>query len=226
MTTVIIVDDQPRAHAVLEHYIAQVDGLKLSGKFTSAMEAIDFLESNRVDIVLLDINMPEVDGFEFLHRIGRPPLAIFTTASSEFALKSYEYDAIDYLKKPIPFERFQKAIEKAMRICDGKTGRSIQDRIELRIGGEMQSIPFSEISYFQSMGNYIKVHTRGKVILTQCTTQEIERKLPSEVFIRIHKSFIVNRSKVDNKTDDEIVIGSVTLPIGKTFKRYVKNYFR
>jgi len=219
---VIIVDDEPRAHSVLENYLLRIPDARLTGKFTSALGAVDFLKTNHVDIVLLDITMPQVDGFAFLRMQAKPPLVIFTTAHSEFALESYDYNAVDYLKKPIPFERFQKAINKALAILKANPDRNTPKEIKLKIDGEFKTIAFESILYLQSLGNYLKIYTPGKMWLTQITTHYIEENLPKETFLRIHKSYIVNRTKIDRLTDKEVFISNIRLPIGKTFKKYVR----
>ena len=219
---VIIVDDEPRAHSVLENYLNRIPEIQLEAKFTSALEAIDFLKANHVDIVLLDITMPQVDGFAFLRMQEKPPLVIFTTAHSEYALESYDHNAVDYLKKPIPFERFKKAIDKALLMLKANPEKNTATEIQLKIDGELKTLAFDQMLYLQSMGNYLKIHTPGKIWLTQTTTHSIEENLPKEIFIRIHKSFIVNRSRIDHVNDEHIILQGTSLPIGKTFKKYVK----
>jgi DNA-binding LytR/AlgR family response regulator len=221
---VIIVDDEPRAIKILEGFVSRIAELELVCCFTDAIATYNFIKNNKVDLVLLDITMPEVDGFAFLRMLHEPPLAIFTTAHPEFAVQSYEYQAIDYLVKPIPFERFRKAIDKAVSLLSLKAPeRHLPDTIDLKINGQMVSISFAKIKYFQSLGNYIKVITLEKTLFTQVTTKEIEDALPVELFIRIHKSFIVNKSKITKMYEDEILLDDIKLPIGKTFKKYVRN---
>jgi len=219
---VIIVDDEPRAHNIIENYISRISELSLAGKFTDALSAREFIRNNTVDLVLLDITMPELNGFDLLKLLNDPPLVIFTTAHPEFAFESYDFDAVDYLKKPVPFERFEKAINKAIQLIRIKRPDGLLPKdIELKINGETQRIEFSSILYFQSLGNYIKVITNAKQLITQVTTSDIENLLPKEIFIRIHKSFIVNRMKIGSISENEIVVNDHTLPIGKTFKKYV-----
>ena len=220
---VIIVDDEPRAHKILENYIQRSPELELAGNFYNAITAHNFLKNNQVDLIFLDITMPEVDGFGLLKMLDKLPFIIFTTAHSEFALESYEYNAVDYLKKPIPFERFTKAITKLINwIEKGMTLEPVKSSIDLKIDGSIRSIPLSQISHIQSLGNYVKIFLDNKVLVTQITTTELEENLPKSIFIRIHKSFIVNKSKIDQVQDDELIIGDNKLPIGKTFKKYVK----
>lgn len=220
---VAIVDDEPRAHNVIENYVARLPELELVGSFLNAESAAASMESSPFDLVFLDITMPGADGFAFLEMINHASLVIFTTAHTEFALKSYEYNAVDYLKKPIPFDRFTKAVKKAIvQLEHADQSRPVATHINLRIDGELSSIPFDRIKYFQSLGNYIKVITNDRVLLSQVTTNEIENALPRELFIRVHKSYILNRTKIDSVAEGVIMIGEKRVPIGRTFKRYVK----
>lgn len=220
---VLIVDDEPRAHTVLQNYIARMPELELAGDCFNAIEAYQFLKKEEIDLLFLDITMPEIDGFGFLRMLETPPAVIFTTAHSEFAVESYDYNAIDYLKKPIPFERFLKAVNKAMHQIENHVSMVPQKRtIELKIDGELQAVSLDKIFYIQSLGNYVKVFTDKKNHLIQVTTKELEEQLPKNAFLRIHKSFIVNRSYISHVSDEEISIGETKLPIGKTFKKYVK----
>ena len=219
----IIIDDEPRAHKVLENYVSRMPDISLVGTFFEGPAALDFLQKNKVDFVFLDITMPEMNGFSLLDNLSDRPQVIFTTAHSKFALESYDYDAVDYLKKPISFERFSKAIQKLMILLarNGLEAKPITDHIDLRVDGEIVTVPFINIQYFQSLGNYVKVITSQKTLLTQITTKEIEDSIPKELFVRIHKSYIVNKTLIGKVTDETVLIGAITLPIGKTFKRYV-----
>lgn len=224
MSTIIIVDDEPRAHKILENYISRIPGLSLAQAFTNAMDALDFLKSHSIDLIFLDITMPQVNGFEFLKKLERPPLVIFTTAHSEYALESYEYNAVDYLKKPFSFERFQQSVNKAMARIHSSRIEPVPSAIELKIAGKLKTIPFDDILFFQSMGNYIKIHTASQsVMLSQITTHDLENGLPDEIFVRIHKSYIINKFKFQKISEDGVTMNGKLLPIGKTFKRYVMN---
>jgi DNA-binding LytR/AlgR family response regulator len=222
---VLITDDEPGAHKVLENYIRRIPELELAGNCFNAIEAYSFLKDNSVDLILLDITMPEVNGFSFLKMLNRPPFVIFTTAHVEFAMESYDFNAVDYLKKPIRFERFTKAvnkltewIEKGMTIDPGKQS------IDLKVNGVIRSIPLNSISYIQSLGNYVKIFLDKRFLVTQITTAELEDSLPKSSFVRIHKSYIVNSSKIEEIRDEDLLVRSNRLPIGKTFKKYVKEF--
>ena len=220
---VLIVDDEPRAHKILENYIDRTPELELVGNCYNAIEAYNFLKETPVSLVFLDITMPEVDGFKFLKMLDKLPLVIFTTAHSEFALESYDYNAVDYLKKPIPFERFTRAINKLTEWVEkGISIQPLKDVLELKVDGSKRSVPFKQILFVQSLGNYVKIVVDGKVLVTQITTSELEGSLPRSQFLRIHKSYIVNKSRIDKIRDDELVIGETVLPIGKTFKKYAR----
>lgn len=222
---VLIVDDEPRAHKILENYIARIPELELTGQALNAIEAAELLNHTRVDLILLDITMPEVNGFSFLKQLDKPPFVIFTTAHSEFALESYEYNAVDYLKKPISFERFTKAITKLIQWKEKDMNfEPVAVSINFKIAGSLRNILLNDILYIQSMGNYVKIYLNDKTLVTQVTTGELESKLPQSQFLRIHKSFIVNKSKIDETTDEELLIGKNKLPIGKTYKKYVREF--
>jgi DNA-binding LytR/AlgR family response regulator len=222
-TRVLIVDDEPRAHAVLQNYIARLPELELAGDCFNAIEAYQFLKKESVDLIFLDITMPEIDGFGFLRMLEKAPPVVFTTAHSEFAVESYEYNAIDYLKKPIPFERFLRAVNKCRQWLDNNISLQPQiTSITLKVDGEMQHIPLDTVAYIQSLGNYVKIYTDRKNFMVQITTRELEDMLPKNAFLRIHKSFIVNRSRVNKVNDEDLVVGTTVLPIGKTFKKYVR----
>lgn len=219
----LIIDDEPRAHKILENYIEKTAALELSGNCYNAVEAVAILKEHPVDLIFLDITMPEVDGFAFLRMLERPPFVIFTTAHSEFALESYEYNAVDYLKKPIPYERFLKAIEKLTEWKEkGMSLSPVKEFIEVKVDGTNKEVALAQILYIQSMGNYIKIFFEDKAIVTQVTTKEFEDILPKSLFIRIHKSYIVSKSKITTMMDEELVVGNIKLPVGKTFKKYVR----
>jgi DNA-binding LytR/AlgR family response regulator len=220
---VLIVDDESGAHKVLENYIRRTPCLEVAGNAFNAPEALSLLKRSQADLVFLDITMPEINGFGFLQMLKKPPLVIFTTAHSGFAAESYDYNAVDYLKKPIPFERFSKAIDKLMLWIDKDISHPPANTfIDLRVDGTTRPTPLDQILYIQSLGNYVKVFLDKKVLITQITTKELEEHLPGSSFLRIHKSYIVNRSRIDAIAGEELVIKNTRLPIGKTYKRYVK----
>jgi DNA-binding LytR/AlgR family response regulator len=215
----VIVDDEPRAHAVLKHYIEKMPAVELAGTAYSAMEAYDIIKNNKIDIVLLDINMHEMDGFSLMDMLEPRPMVIFITAHTEYAFKSYDYSAIDYLHKPLRFERLVKAIDKATRWKAMQAENNKE--LEIKADGYNQTVQTDDICYIESMGNYCKLYLKTKKIITLSSLKDLEAKLPRPQFIRIHKSYIVNLCMVSVMNEFNMVIENTELPIGKTYKKYV-----
>lgn len=193
----VIVDDEEGAHLVLTHYIQKLKTLKLEAQFFNALEAMDFMYRNEVDLVFLDINMPGLTGMEMLAAMTHPPLVVLTTAYTEFALQSYQYQVVDYLVKPIEFPRFVAAVDRVLsrrpiiRPTTGEEDAMLSEYIVLKVDGNLIKIFLDEILYTQSWGNYVKVYTADAVHLSLTTTSELEQKLNKHKFIRIHKSYMV-----------------------------------
>jgi DNA-binding LytR/AlgR family response regulator len=217
----IIVDDEPAAHYVLANYIKQNPQLELIFQAYNGIEAMDYLRENKVDLMFLDINMPEISGMELLKIIPNHPKTILTTAYSEFALESYDYGVIDYLLKPIYFPRFLKAVERffAMEIIKSEPEEAVASSISVKIDGYLIDIELDQLLYAQSFGNYVKLFTAKKTYLASITTSELEKCLPEKNFIRIHKSYIVAIDKIDDADKDFVFIKKEKLPIGITYRR-------
>ena len=218
----IIVDDEPAAHYVLVNYIQKNPQLELVGQFYNGIEAMTFLRENKIDLMFLDIDMPEITGLELLKIIPNPPKTILTTAYSEFALESYDYGVIDYLLKPIYFPRFLKAIDRFFSMdntLEVKTSNESFATISVKVDGFFMDIELSNLLYAQSFGNYVKLFTKTRTYLASTTTNEIQNSLPENLFMRIHKSYIVALDKIDTIEKDFVVINKISLPIGITFKR-------
>lgn len=223
----IIVDDEPRAHVVLESYISRLPYLELKYKARNAIEAYEYLKTHSVDLILLDIQMPEVNGFSLLNMLQKPPVVIITTADINHAYKSYEYNAIDYLHKPIRFERFVQAIDKAIKWKDANATTAGPESIAVKIDGRMSRIALSDIRYIESMGNYVKIVSVQRSFMALMTTADIEKQLAGAAFVRIHKSFIVNRAHVKELANGAVVMDDLApLPIGKTYKKYAEETLR
>lgn len=218
-----IVDDEPPATRIIESYLSKLDSAELVGKASNALEALEFLQKNPVDILFLDINLPEVSGMNLLKILDHPPAVVLTTAYSEYAVESYDYNVVDYLLKPIRLERFIIAFEKAKRECHRVMRPVVTEQpehFEFRTNDGTKKIPFKEIRYLQSLGNYIKVFAGDRSYITLLSTKEAESALPRNVFVRIHKSFIVNINFVNSSSNETVSVGGMQLPIGKTYKRY------
>lgn len=215
----IIVDDEPAAHYVLANYIKQNPQLELVFQGYNGIEAMNYLRDNPVDLMFLDINMPEITGMELLKILPTHPKIILTTAYSEFALESYDYGVIDYLLKPIYFPRFLKAIDRFFSTENALHKEEvIVNSISVKIDGYFVDIELDQLLYAQSFGNYVKLHTTKRTYLASITTTELEKCLP-ENFIRIHKSYIVALDKIESTEKDFVTIKNGKLPIGITYRR-------
>ncbi|MGE6355248.1 LytR/AlgR family response regulator transcription factor [Flavobacterium sp. NPDC079362] len=217
----IIVDDEPAAHYVLANYIKQNPQLELVFQGYNGIEAMDYLRENPVDLMFLDINMPEISGMELLKIIPTHPKTILTTAYSEYALESYDYGVIDYLLKPIYFPRFLKAIDRffATEGAKIKTEETVVNSVNVKVDGYFMDIELDQLLFAQSFGNYVKLHTIKRNYLASITTSELEKCLPEKNFMRIHKSYIVALDKIEATDKDFVVIKNEKLPVGITYKR-------
>lgn len=219
----IIVDDEPRAIEVLKTYTAKLKVLDLAYTCNDALSAYEYLRHNRVDLILLDINMPEIDGFSLMNMITEKPMVIFTTAYSEYALKSYDYSAIDYLHKPIRFERFITSIDRALMYKHNSQKHSIAKDTILNIDVPPYHLTSPEIMFIQGLRNYVKIHCKHGVHILHITLKELEAKLG---FVRIHKSVLVNPLHISEYTDNHLKVRDTLLPIGKTYKKLVSHILK
>ena len=223
----LIVDDEILAQDVIEKYILATPTLKLAGKCDNAIEAITFLHNNKVDLMFLDLNMPEMGGLDMLKTLSRPPKVIFTTAYSEYALESYEYGAVDYLLKPIKFERFMKAINKLVeQFTVSMQEVSSQDDDNSSIFIKEDQITYqlktATILYIEAYGNYLKVHTPDKTYVIRETMHEMQNLLPEKEFIRVHKSYIVSLAHIESIMGNRISIKGEEIPVGEIYKLSLK----
>ena len=225
----LLIDDEPLALQLLEQYVAQVPFLTLCGKCSSAADALAIMQTVEIDLLFVDVQMPDVTGIQFVKGLAKKPFVVFTTAYQEHALESYEIDAIDYLVKPFPFERFLKAAGKAQeqyqlrrKTTDALT---VAEADVLFVKSEYQvlRIDIPAILYVEGLKDYIKIYTGPKPILTLQSLRAIEERLPA-YFMRVHKSFIVNLKKVDVIQRNEIMIGQREIPIGNTFREAFMQY--
>jgi len=219
----LVVDDEHPAIRLLSGYIKRTPGLQLMLQTTSAPEALEAINKGTADLVLLDIQMPEMTGLELMESLeNHHPGVIFTTAYTEYAMEGYEYDVIDYLLKPITFERFLIAIAKAKQRIGSMFPPQCSGYLLLKTEYKVQKTDFSTILYIEGLGDYLIFHlTTGKVMTLE-RMKKMERVLPAECFVRIHKSYIVNIGKIDYFEKAKIVIAGQYLPVGDTFKNAVK----
>jgi DNA-binding LytR/AlgR family response regulator len=224
----LIIDDEVLAQDVIENYISTSPTLKLVGKCDNAVEAISFLHNNPVDLLFLDLNMPELGGLEMLKTLAKHPMVILTTAYSEYALESYEYGVVDYLLKPIKLERFIKSVNKVVAQLTDPVGQEEHKAeptfhtIFIKDDQVTYQVSTNDILYVEAYGNYLKVHTADKVYVTRETMHDIEKKLPENTFMRVHKSFIVSLSKIQSMSGNRIYVSQQEIPVGEMYKLALK----
>ncbi len=221
MINTIIVDDEPLAQEILETYLQDYEDFELIGSCKNAMEANKLLKENKVDVMFLDIQMPQLNGIDFLKILENPPLVVFTTAFKEYALEGFELDALDYLLKPISKERFTKAVEK-IRSELGKSSEAFEDSIFVKSDKKLHRLFYNEIFYIEGLKDYVIIKTAKTRIVTLQTMKSLEVKLPQNNFKRIHRSYIINldkiKSVVGNNVEIEIEGEKIKLPIGKIYR--------
>ena len=224
----IIVDDEPMARDVIRRYIQKISTLKLLGEFGNAIDATIFLQEQPVDVIFLDIKMPQLSGTEFVRSLRNVPKIIFTTAHKEFAHEGFELDVIDYLLKPIRFDRFLRAVNKAFpqKLQDVEVINSISPEenkpatsfIYLRVDRKMIKVLLNDILYIESDKDYVKVFTEKGFIITRQTIASVEAMLSENQFIRIHRSYIVSLNKLKSFTAETVEVGNKELPVGKLYR--------
>lgn len=226
----IIVDDEPLARDVLVKYISDCPILELKASCKSAFEAIEIMKNQIIHIVFLDINMPKLSGLSMVKAMDHPPQVIFTTAYPEYAVEGFEVDATDYLVKPFSFERFMKAVNKALerekirdRVDVMKDGNGVGKFI-VKADGKLYQTEWKDIVFFESMGDYVKVHTTSRMLLTHDTMKNIEEKLPTGMFIKVHRSFIISPDKIEFIEGNRIKIGKEFVPVGQSYRSNLESY--
>jgi DNA-binding LytR/AlgR family response regulator len=221
----LVVDDEPIAREGMMEYIGQISYLNLVAQCKSAAEAAGLLQKHKIDLIFLDIQMPKLTGIEFVKALAEPPLIIFTTAYSEYALEGFELDVVDYLLKPISFARFLKSAEKAQSYLNAKNKEvSItQDFFFIKCNGKIEKIMMADVIFIEAMSNYVIIHTKQKKYISYLTFSGIEEQLPTDLFVRIHKSYIVAISAIQTIDGNNLMANSVRLPVSKNQRNDVMN---
>jgi DNA-binding LytR/AlgR family response regulator len=229
MIKCMIVDDEILARQVIQSHLQMMHGFQVVAVCSNASEAATALKNFEVDLIFLDIQLPGITGLNFLRTLVNPPLVILTTAYAEYALESYEFSVIDYLLKPVSFERFSKAINKVVegklytKIAAEKENAPAQ-RIFIKSGNKFFKVNFSEIIYIEAMKDYLKIHTADYKLVTHQTMTEMEKILPAKQFIRVHKSFIVAVAHIKSLYGSSIETEKDTIPIGFSYKNSVMSF--
>ena len=221
----IIIDDEPLARKGLKEYINDVDFLQLESEFDNPIKAMKVLSEGNIQLIFLDIQMPKVTGLEFFKTLLHAPPVIFTTAFPQYALDGFELNALDYLVKPISFERFLKAAMRAkeyyevrIKNTSEEPSRGKEDFFFIKADNKLVKIFYDEILFVEALQNYVCIHTKSKKYITYLTFKSIEEYLPADRFIKTHKSFIISASKIDNIDGNDIRIGEFHIPISRTSK--------
>ena len=237
----LIADDEPLAHTLLENYIDRLKTLTVAGHAYNAFEVLDFLSENDIDILFLDINMPDMTGLDMLKTLTHPPIVILTTAYSEHSLEAFDLGVMDYLLKPIKFDRFLKAVNRVIELKkpshafqappsvflsetpekiekSDKTEKNYNDFIFIKDGTTNYKINFNDLLYIQAYGNFAKIYTTKQTIVASITMKNLEDDLPENLFTRVHKSYIVNIQKVNKIEGNLVFIDKVTIPVGAVYK--------
>jgi len=214
----IIVEDEPVSQDILKRYIADTPQLKLVGVGNNAFEAQDLLLEKEVNLMFLDINMPKLSGMSFLKTLTNPPMVIFTTAYPEFAIESYEVNAVDYLMKPFSFNRFLNAVNKAIERLKTQDNSEKEQFVMLRADKKTFKVPVSEIMCLEAMGDYVKVHYNDAFIMVHDTLQHLLDEIQSADLIRIHRSWAVSKKYVKYIEGNQVIIGEKEIPVGKSYR--------
>ncbi len=232
----LIVDDEPPAREIIRRYVQEIPTLQLMGECANAIQVLTILQQQPIDLLFLDIRMPQLNGTDFIKTLQHPPKVIFTTAFSEYALEGYELDVVDYLMKPIRFDRFLKAVNKAFPLNNAPTAikpvvsnviaeKKNESFVYFRADRKMVKVMLDDILYIESMKDYIKVHTLQGVIITKQSISSVEAMLPEKLFVRTHRSFIVSINKIKSFTNELVEIDKTDIPIGKLFRNGVMKVF-
>jgi two-component system, LytTR family, response regulator len=230
--TCLIVEDEPLARNLITDYVSKVPYLALIKACTGPLEAMEELRKNPVDLLFLDVQMPELTGISFLKSLQKKPFVILTTAYSQYALEGYELDVTDYLLKPITFERFLKAVDKVSQRLSGSapavnektTVEPVPSYIFVKDGTKLVKIRWEDILYVEGLKDYVTIHTRQQKVISLQRMKTMEEELPADKFIRIHNSYIVALDAIDSVHKDKVQIGSAFIPVGDTYKKSFRDF--
>ena len=225
--TCLIIDDEPVARQGLGEYVNEIEFLQLVAQCENPLKASRYLNEQTIDLIFLDIHMPKLSGIEFLKGLRNPPLVIFTTAYSDYAVEGYSLDIVDYLMKPITFERFLKAAQKAFEVHQLKKlafeHKTNSEYFFVKCESKYEKVNYAEVKYIESLQNYVIIHTASKKLITYMTLSSVENQLPKDQFLKVHKSFIVSIGGIKAIDGNEILIGDSRIPISRNLKDQVVN---
>jgi len=229
-TKCLVIDDEPLARDLMRNHIEKLDNFEIVAECADAMKALQKLHDQKIDLMFMDIEMPQITGIEFLKILKNPPKVIITTAYRDYALDGFELDVVDYLLKPITFERFLKSVNKYYQVSqdENTVAAAVSEIMQpdeafiyVRENKRVIKVHLNEILYVEGLSEYVQIYTDKKKIITKTTMTSLEEKLPSECFMRIHKSFIVSKARIEAFTSSTIEVPGKELPIGRSFKNSV-----
>jgi DNA-binding LytR/AlgR family response regulator len=217
----VIVEDEYLAIKILEQFAQRIPELNIVKTFKDPVKALPYLEAYPPDLLFLDIQMPHLSGFELLKKLGNPPLVIFTTARHEYAVSAFELEVVDYLVKPIAFERFEKSVARAKEILEFRNARHLipSEYIKVRADHKVHKLQLVELEYLEAYGEYVRIYARGTTLIAHGVLKDFLAQLPREQFLRIHKSYVVSRDKIRSFSGQTVVLtNGKEIPIGRTYK--------
>jgi DNA-binding LytR/AlgR family response regulator len=226
MLNCLIVEDEPPARKILENYISRTPGLQLAGSCPNAVAAYELLLEGVVDIVFLDIKLPSIDGLTFLESLKRPPAVIFTTAYSDYAVKSYELNAVDYLLKPFSYQRFCSSIERFIKLHPGEEPPAVKDYLFVKSDSQLVRIFYKDILYIEARKDYLKIVTANGHRLTHQTMKSIVSLLPEDQFIRVHRSYIISGAAISKIGKETVDIAGAMIPVGERYRAQVQEWLK
>lgn len=221
----IIIDDEPLALEVIENFVLRTNGLQLLGKCNNALEAFRLLHSQPIDLMFLDVRMPGIDGLDFVRSLREPPAVIFTTAFAEHAVIGFELEAVDFLLKPITYERFEKSIHRLLKIYKPEV-IELKPYTYFKISGELVKIHHNDLRYAQSVKDYILLCTIKGNYLTHMTMKYLNELLPADIFLRVHRSYLINKNFIDKLGKTTISMDDEAIPIGENYKQLLSLIFK
>lgn len=217
----LIIDDEPLARRGLREYVEEIDFLHLAGEYDSPLKAAEQIAGGNIHLLFLDVEMPKLTGLQFLKTLTQPPPVIFTTAFPQYALDGFEVAALDYLVKPIAFDRFLKAALKAKEFWDLRQPGAAADYLFIKVDGKLVKLAYDEILYVEALQNYVSIHTHNKKYISYLTFRSLEEFLPQLLFVKTHKSYLVSVSKIDSIDGACVCIGDHHIPISRNLKEGV-----
>ena len=215
----IAIDDEPIALDIVRSHASKVPFLDLKAEFTDAFKALEYLQRENIDLIFLDIKMPDISGIDFFNSLPKKPLLIFTTAYTEHAVESFEMDAVDYLLKPFSLSRFMKGCNKAFELYNARNATEMLDHLYIKNGYEQLKVLYEDILYVEAAGNYVTFVLKDKKILSRSTFMEVSSLLPGDKFVRVHRSYLVSVNKIDKLERHQVTINNVSIPLSEAYRQ-------